>query len=62
MKSENNQNNSYVVTACKIHLSFSFRLRILTTAGFIMSIVMVCRQWPELMDWGRNIISQNVST
>ncbi|XP_035233230.1 transmembrane and coiled-coil domains protein 2-like [Stegodyphus dumicola] len=52
-----------VATVASILMPFiQTRLRILTTAGFIMSIVMLCRQWPELLDWGRHLVAQHVQT
>ncbi|GIX87524.1 transmembrane and coiled-coil domains protein 2 [Caerostris darwini] len=52
-----------VATVASILMPFiQTRLRILTTAGFIMSIVMLCKQWPELLDWGRHLVAQHMQT
>nr|XP_015918446.1 transmembrane and coiled-coil domains protein 2 [Parasteatoda tepidariorum]XP_042908345.1 transmembrane and coiled-coil domains protein 2 [Parasteatoda tepidariorum] len=52
-----------VATVASILMPFiQTRLRIITTAGFIMSIVMLCRQWPEVLDWGRHLVEQHVQT
>ncbi|XP_054720322.1 transmembrane and coiled-coil domains protein 2-like [Uloborus diversus] len=52
-----------VATVASILMPFiQTRLRILTTAGFIMSMVMICRQWPELMEWSRHIVGQHVQS